>query len=201
MFTGLIDHQGLVNKCEKHKTHLGLWINTEFNNLQQGESIAVNGICLTVANIDGNDFYCELSPETLAKTNARHFDTDQQVNLERALQMQDRIGGHFVTGHIDQVAHLHSKNEIDGFIKLEFINLGNNIEKYLLEKGSVAINGVSLTINNVIDDGFDIMLIPETIKKTNLTTMKENVPYNIEFDYLAKIIAKQYLIGNKGNNK
>lgn len=192
MFTGIIDHCGTLVKIETIPHALRFWIKHAFKeSLTLGESIAINGICLTVTQIQHDIFCCDLSPETLQVTTAKNFKTDQLINLERALQPTSRFGGHFVMGHIDQTARVFSIQPISDFISITFTDLDQEAMKYIVKKGSIAIDGVSLTINEVMDNGFSVMLIPHTLKCTNLMLLRENNAVNIEFDMLARMVVKQ----------
>lgn len=191
MFTGIIDHCGKVLKVEELKAGRRITINSQFNDLAQGESIAVDGACLTVAGVTGQQFYCDLSPETLNLTNFCQLELQDQVNLERSLRLSDRLGGHFVSGHVDQTAIVVLSNRQDEFLQLVIGNILPEQQSLLIAKGSVCVNGVSLTINRLTDDGFELMLIPETLSRTNLAQLNVDDSVNIEFDMLAKMIHQQ----------
>lgn len=188
MFTGIIDHCGTITQIESIPNAKRFWINHTFSNLELGESIAVDGICLTVTQFDEKQFCCDLSPETLTITNAKDYKINKQVNLERALLPTSRLGGHFVMGHVDQTVTLKKINPQNDFIEMTFVGLAAESRKCIIKKGSVAINGVSLTINQVTQDGFTIMLIPHTLERTNLANLQENDVVNIEFDMLVRIV-------------
>lgn len=192
MFTGLIDHCGIITQIISMPSSLRLWIKHSFpERLALGESIAVDGICLTVAEISNDYFCCDISSETLKLTNAKIFTVEHEVNLERALQPSSRIGGHFVMGHIDQTLFVQMICQIDNFTEITFTGLNHETMKYLLKKGSISVNGVSLTINEVNKDTFKVMLIPHTLARTNLKNCQINDLVNIEFDMLTRIVAKQ----------
>jgi len=198
MFTGLINHCGTVKECARNERGMLLWIQTKFDDLQVGESIAVDGICLTVVEHAQGGFRCDLSPETLNVTTAENFIQGSTVNLERSLSPSDKLGGHFVYGHVDQVCDVSDVTHIDDFAKITFSGIKETDKHLLVKKGSVSVNGVSLTINNINDNSFDIMLIPETLKRTNLDALKAGNKVNIEYDYLAKLVVNsiQQLKGN-----
>lgn len=191
MFTGIIDHCGVVARIEFLPNALQIWIRHSFTELMLGESIAIDGICLTVTHCDEDVFSCDISPETLHLTTAHFFQVGQSVNLERALQPSSRIGGHFVMGHIDQIAEVKKIDQVDGFIKLQFCGISASAHQFLVKKGSISVNGVSLTINEVIENGFNVMLIPHTLSRTNLGLLQEKSYVNIEFDMLARIFVSQ----------
>lgn len=186
MFSGIVDHCGTIVKIEQRNRALHTLIQTQFNNIEEGESIAVDGICLTAINPNKNQFYCDISPETLALTTAQNFFANRKVNLERALCYGDRVGGHLVSGHIDQLAFVKSIQPQNEFVTMTFSDIKPNFINFLIKKGSIAINGASLTINNVFTDGFDVMLIPHTLERTNLGELSSGDAVNIEFDQLVK---------------
>ena len=191
MFTGIIDHCGTILKTESLPSGVRLTIQTRFQDFEMGESIAINGICLTVTQFDKDSFCSDLSPETLQVTTARDFKPNQIVNLERALLLSSRLGGHFVAGHIDQVCIVKTIRKIDDFIEMTFSGLDDSSRLFVIKKGSISINGVSLTINHVTENEFSVMLIPHTIERTQLRELRENDAVNIEFDMMARIIAEQ----------
>lgn len=190
MFTGIIDHHGILSHIESKPSGLHLKIKTQFTHLEFGESIAINGICLTVTDFQENTFGCDISPETLKVTTANQFETGQALNLERALLPTTRMGGHFVMGHVDQMAEVTAITTHNDFIELTFGKIAQDAKKFIVKKGSITINGVSLTINEVTTDGFTVMLIPHTLERTNLSTLQKNDLVNIEFDMLARMVIK-----------
>ncbi|MHB1947111.1 MAG: riboflavin synthase, partial [Gammaproteobacteria bacterium] len=190
MFTGIIDHCGILSYIEPIPGGLHLKIKTQFTNLELGESIAINGICLTVTDFQDNTFGCDISPETLKVTTANQFKTGQHLNLERALLPSTRMGGHFVMGHVDQTAEVTTITAINDFIELKLGKIDQEAKKFITKKGSIAINGVSLTINEVTAEGCSVMLIPHTQERTNLNRLQKNDLVNIEFDMLARMVTK-----------
>lgn len=193
MFTGIICHCGIVRKLVQRDAGISLAIQTTFQNLKLGESIAVDGACLTVTRFQDDLFYCDLSTETLDLTIAKNYLVGQLVNLERALRMGDRFGGHHVTGHVDAVARVSSLKKIGGFLELVIDQISKDDFRYVIPKGSVTMNGVSLTINSidVASLSFSLMIIPHTLEITNLKLLKLHDEVNIEFDQAAKTIAHQ----------
>lgn len=192
MFTGLIDHYGEIIEVESIPNGQKILIKHSFLDLSLGESISIDGICLTVTHFSNNQFACDISPETLKITTAQHFKKGQLVNLERALLPSSRLGGHFVTGHVDQTLNVSSISQHNEFIEISFHGLDSLNKRLIVKKGSIAINGVSLTINDLCEDGFKVMLIPHTLERTNLKNLRENDAVNVEFDILARMLARQF---------
>ncbi len=191
MFTGIIQEIGYIQRVETLANGLCLSIASPYNDLSLGESIAIDGACLTVSAKENSNFQVELSTETLAKTIACFYKVGQAVNLERALAIGDRLGGHFVSGHVDQVATVLDITQHQDFYHCTIGNFGANIQPFLIDKGSITINGVSLTINTINNAHIEVMLIPHTLKKTQLQQLQVNDSVNIEFDLLAKIVHKK----------
>jgi len=191
MFTGIIDHCGEVIEVTETNNNHFFWINTNFNDLELGESIAVDGMCLTITEMRQTQFRCDVSPHTLEVTAARHYSQGKKVNLERALRLSDRLGGHIVMGHVDTIVSLKEKKIHDNFIELIFAGLKPDELAYILPKGSVAINGVSLTVCEETIDGLKAMIVPHTLEVTNLKGLSEGDIVNLELDWLAKIFVKQ----------
>lgn len=188
MFSGIIDHCGKVEAIERQKGTLRIWISSTFDALASGESIAVDGVCLTIANQRNGAFQCDVSQETQGFTIASSYEPGTLVNLERALRVGDRLGGHWVTGHVDttlSVTHLEDQGE---FRLFRFDGFHAKERPLLTRKGSVAINGVSLTVNEVGDSYFTVLLIPHTLDRTNLSHLKVGSPVNIEWDWMAKVV-------------
>lgn len=192
MFTGIIDHCGIIKNIERDANTLSAWIECNFLDLEQGESISVDGICLTVVEQQPKLFRCDISSETCYLTIANRYTAGQVVNIERALRMSDRLGGHFVTGHIDHIATVAHQRAEGEFTEIRFEQIDKGLaKKFLIKKGCVAVNGVSLTINEVYPDGFSVMLIPHTLARSNLKDLKPRDSINIEFDWMVKIVAQQ----------
>lgn len=188
MFTGIVTHQGQVQSIDEGALQTQLWIQTPFSDLVLGESIAVDGVCLTVAAIEQKTMRMDVSPETLRCTIASRYAVGSTVHLERALRVQDRMGGHWVTGHVDQTAVVMAREVIDTCLSLAFAGILPENRRFLVPKGSITVNGVSLTINAVTAEGFRVMLVPHTLSQTTLATLKINHTVNIEFDQLVKTI-------------
>jgi riboflavin synthase len=196
MFTGIVESLGKILEIIRGANSCRLKIESHFNDFKEGESIAIDGACVTVVSFDGFIFECDISPETLKLTNAGHYQVGSIINLERALQVNARIGGHFVLGHVDKVCVLTSRLRANEFIIMTFSGLQAEDLPFVMKKGSVTINGVSLTINKIFQDSFQVMVIPHTLAKTNLGNLAIGSRVNIEFDWLARIILRQIQLGN-----
>ena len=197
MFTGIVDHCGKIESIKRLESSLDLKIQTEFKDFDPGESISVDGVCLTVTEFDASSFQCQVSIETLEKSIVSQYQEGQIVNLERSLCLGDRMGGHFVSGHIDRTATVAAKDVVGDYVRFAFRGFAPEQMRYLVPKGSVGINGVSLTINAVMDDGFEIMLIPHTLEVTNLSELEVGSTVNIEFDWMCKILLHDLEIRRK----
>ena len=194
VFTGIIDHTASIQAIEKNNADMQLTIAHQFGVLTLGESIAIDGVCLTVTAATENTFECQLSSETLALTTAGNYQVGQSVNCERAMQASDRFGGHIVTGHVDSTLKVAAIQSHDTFFEYAFSGVSQKDLGLLTVKGSAAINGVSLTINALTDDGFSVMLIPHTLAMTNLSALKVGDDVNVEYDYLAKLVQRNVLL-------
>lgn len=191
MFTGIVDHCGQVISIKESSGNFRITIKSVFNDLTLGESIAIDGACLTVTQVIDHNFIVDLSPETLRLTTASQYVEGFRVNLERSLRLMDRLGGHFVTGHVDQQCEVSKIAHFDEFTEMTFAGVIPEHRSFLVKKGSIAINGVSLTLNDVAQDSFKVMLIPHTLQKTNLSALKIGQKINVEYDYLAKLVLNQ----------
>lgn len=192
MYTGIIDHIGHVVAIEDNEQSRQMVIETRFNSIELGESIAVDGICLTATQAGDNQLLCDLSPETLKLTKAAQYRVGDGVNIERSLAVGDRMGGHTVTGHVDGVAHI-SVREIQGdCCRLVIVGLQSDQMNLIWHKGSIAIDGISLTINAVTADGVELMIIPQTLQLTTLSDRQIGDEVHVEFDPMAKIVARQF---------
>ena len=191
MFTGLIETIGRVTACERRGAAAVLSIATTLplSEIAIGDSVAVNGACLTVTAKRETALTFDVSPESLASTTIGSLRSGHSVNLERALRLGDRMGGHIVTGHIDGIGRLARMSETSGNRLLDF-NLLPVYARYLITKGSVAIDGVSLTINTVTADGFTVNIIPLTQASTTLDRMKVGDEVNIETDIIGKYVER-----------
>lgn len=187
MFTGVIEEVGTVKAITNSKIAIEAGIVTEDAKL--GDSIAVNGVCLTVTSLGENVFEADISEETKKVTTFAKLKTDSLVNLERAMPVNGRFGGHIVSGHIDGFGKIKTINRNGNFYDLN-IELTKELSKYVVKKGSIAINGISLTVADIQDDIIKIAVIPHTYENTNLKSLKSGDFVNIETDILAKYVEK-----------
>lgn len=192
MFTGIIEDIGKINhihKGVKENTYTITVNNIDIDTLVVGESIAVDGVCLTVVSFDEISFKVDASHETLNRTNLSNLELNSRVNLERALKMGSRLGGHIVNGHVDGVAKVLEIELVGESIEFWF-KVTDELRRYLVEKGSVAIDGISLTINKVSGSRFSVNIIPHTQAETTINQLKVGSKVNIECDILGKYIEK-----------
>jgi len=191
MFTGLIEDVGRLVKLERRGTSALLAVSTAIpaDGFSLGDSVAVNGVCLTVVNIQGGNLAFDVSPETLDKSSLGGLTTGAKVNLERALRLSDRLGGHIVTGHIDCLATISGRREESGNIIFNF-SLSREQLRFIVPKGSVAIDGISLTVNSVSADSFSVNIIPHTAAMTTLHQRHPGDRVNIETDIIGKYVER-----------
>ena len=189
MFSGIIKHTGKINKIYKNNNNCTVEIlsKMKFSKSEIGSSISCSGTCLTLEKYKRNLSKYYISRETLNRTNLKFLTKGDLINLEKSLKFGNRISGHFVQGHVDTTSII---KRIDIIGKSWFINfkLFKKYNKYLVQKGSITINGVSLTISKILRDGFQVVVIPQTLKLTNLIYLKEKDVVNVEFDVLGKYI-------------
>lgn len=188
MFTGLIQSLGQIEHCDRHQ--IMIRCPDLRDKLVLGDSVAVNGVCLTVAKIQTSGFVADVSPETLNRSNLGDQNSTP-VNLELALAVGDRLGGHFVTGHIDGIGTLHETKMQGGAWEMSFAAIAA-VGRYIVFKGSVTVNGVSLTVADCNDDGtsFSVAVIPHTYQNTNLSYLRPGSKVNLESDVLGKYVEK-----------
>jgi len=199
MFTGIIEELGKIKSFELLSNSAKLTIECEniLSDIKIGDSISVNGVCQTVIEFDSPSFSVMLSDETLKVTTFSYAKTGDFVNLERALTLNSRLGGHIVSGHIDCIGKLIKIEKLSDFYNLEF-EIPLNQAKYVVYKGSITVNGISLTVANVNDNTFTVAIIPHTYDNTVLKYLKTGDSVNIETDILGKYVEK--LLGF-GDNK
>ena len=192
MFTGIIEQIGTVKNISKS----GISIESQFNDIKPGDSIAINGVCLTVTLLSDNTFMVDVSEETAGKTNLRELQPGDKLNLERALKFNDRVDGHFVTGHVEGIGKITGiKNNQDKISKLITVSFPKELGKYIVEKGSIAVDGISLTVVNVTVKTFSAAVIPFTLNNTILGLKKTGSTVNLETDMLAKYVEKSGITG------
>ena len=189
MFNGIIKNTGRINKIYKKNNNCFLEIlsNIKFEKKEIGSSVSCSGVCLTLEKINGKLITFYLSKETLNKSNFSSSKKGVLINVEKSLKFGDRISGHFVQGHVDTTALVKKINFVGKSWYINFKIL-KKYKKILIQKGSIAINGVSLTISKINTDGFQIVVIPQTLKLTNLMFLREKDIVNVEFDILGKYI-------------
>lgn len=190
MFTGLITDIGKILRVEPATTGGRVFViatSYDIDDLELGESIAVDGACLTVTRRHDGAFEIDASPETLARTTLGDRRQGEPVHLERALRVGDRLGGHFVLGHVDGVGHVRKKRR-DGNAWVVDVEAPESVLPFLIEKGSVTLDGVSLTVNRVDANGFSVAIVPFTVEKTNLGSYTVGRAVNLEADVLGKYV-------------
>jgi len=201
MFTGIILGKGEI--VEKRPfgggTLFKLKADFELTDPQEGESIAVNGVCLTAKKITGRQFEVDVSPESLARTNLGSLALGNKVNLERALRISDRLGGHIVSGHVDATAKVLERKPVGDFTLFSFA-VPAGLGKYIIEKGSIAIDGISLTVNKCDDKSFSVSIIPHTLDVTTLGNLGQSSTVNIEVDLIGKYVEKLLAAKSEGDS-
>jgi riboflavin synthase len=193
MFTGLVAGIGRVVGAERSEDGVRLTISSPLaQDLSEGDSVAVNGVCLTATTLGARSFAAEVMNETLARSSLKHLAAGAEVNLELPLRASDRLGGHVVQGHVDGTGAVLSVTG-DGFARRLRVAAGDDVLRYVVEKGSIAVDGVSLTVAELDGESFTVSLIPETLLRTNLGKAQAGTTVNLEVDVLAKYVEK--LIG------
>jgi riboflavin synthase len=188
LFTGLVADLGTVTAVDAGEAGVRLTVETALE-LKVGDSIAVNGVCLTATSLPGNAFTADVMHETLRRSSIGALEPGSRVNLELPLRAADRLGGHFVQGHVDGLGTIWDMRE-EGFSRVVTIGVDPALLRYVIDKGSIAVDGVSLTVSAVGDDWLQASLIPETLERTVLGTATTGTPVNLEVDVLAKYIEK-----------
>lgn len=191
MFTGIIQNIGKINGVEKKGKSAKIIIEHEslLADIKVGDSVAVDGVCLTVVEFSQSMIKTDVSEETLRLTTLGTMKTGDKVNLEKSLTPSTQMGGHFVTGHIDGVGNIARKAAEGEFATIDF-NIPNELQNQIVKKGSVAVDGISLTVAEVLEDGFRVAIIPHTMKITTLSVKKVGDKVNIETDIIAKYVQR-----------
>ena len=192
MFNGIIYNTGTINTIKKKKNsiYIGVKTNLSFKKKDIGASVCCDGVCLTIEKIEKKIIYFYISNETLKRSNFKSYKKNQIINLEKSILFGQSISGHFTQGHVDTVAKIKKIYFIDKTWLIKFQILDIKLSKYLMEKASISINGVSLTISKVYKNFFEINVIPHTLKLTNLKNLKPNKLVNVELDILSKYMYK-----------
>ena len=194
MFTGIIQAKGIIQEVLSSKEGAHLKINSNILNLSDskiGDSIAVDGVCLTVTELSEDWFSADVSNETMSCTTFSELSQGQSVNLERSLRLNQGIDGHLVSGHVDGIGEIHSIDEDGDSVRIK-VEVQGDIMKYIANKGSICINGVSLTVNSVESNIFDVNIVPHTFSVTTLGDLKLNSFVNLEIDLIARYVEKLY---------
>ncbi len=201
MFTGIIEESGKISSLTKHAkgARIRIAANIVTKDTNEGDSIAVNGVCLTALNVSPEGFTADVSQETLDKSTLGKLKTGAKVNLERAVTPSTRLGGHIVQGHVDSRGKFISATQNGDFWTVR-ISFPREIGQYLVYKGSISVEGISLTIAALKVDYFEIAVIPKTWEQTNLSTLKSGDEVNLEADIIAKYVERILLYG-KGAEK
>jgi riboflavin synthase len=193
MFTGLVEDLGTVVAVDRNDGGVVLTVASRLApEIGEGDSVAVNGVCLTATAIEGDRFGFDVMQESLRRSSLGEIDTGSKVNLELALRADARLGGHIMQGHVDGVGRVAALRD-EGFSRIVTIDAGAELLRYVVEKGSIAVDGVSLTVSRVDDTSFDVSLIPETLERTNLGALTMDPPartINLEVDIVAKYVEK-----------
>ena len=192
MFTGIIQSKGDIKEILSSREGARLKINTnalDLSDSKVGDSIAVDGVCLTVTQLSGDGFTADVSNETLACTTFSGLKQEQEVNLEKSLRANQGIDGHLVSGHVDGIGNVSSVEKDGDSVRIQ-IEAQNDIVKYIAKKGSICINGVSLTVNRVVKNIFDVNIVPHTLSATTLADLSLNSNVNLEIDQIARYVER-----------
>jgi riboflavin synthase len=191
MFTGLVEGMGRVKGINRAGEDMVLTLFPLFDmqDAKIGDSVSVSGVCLTITGISGQGFSVDVSSETLSRSTLRYVGQGDEVNLERALRVTDRLGGHLVLGHVDGVGRILKKEQKQRSQMLH-IGLDPGLSRYIIEKGSIAVDGVSLTVNQCDEKGFEVNIIPQTGRETTILRKRVGDPVNVETDLIGKYVEK-----------
>ncbi|MEO6832234.1 MAG: riboflavin synthase [Chitinophagaceae bacterium] len=200
MFTGIVEELGVITAIESHESNRDFWVECPFtSSLKIDQSLAHNGVCLTVVEILANKYRVTAVAETLSKTSLGTWKKGDIVNLERALRMGDRLDGHFVQGHVDAIGQCTSRENQDGSWLYTF-QIPKSFATLVVEKGSICVDGVSLTAFNVGVNSFSVAIIPYTFEHTNFSQIVEGSTANLEFDILGKYFLRQQSLNDNNPN-
>jgi len=190
VFTGLVQDLGTVAAVDSTDDGVRLRLRTTLaGDVEEGDSVAVNGVCLTATEVSGDAFAADVMHESLRRSSLQELEAGSDVNLELAMRPSDRLGGHIVQGHVDGIGAVREISE-DGFSRVVTIDAPADVLRYVVEKGSIAVNGVSLTVSAIDDRSFEVSLIPETLQRTTLGQAGPGSVVNLEVDVLAKYVEK-----------
>jgi riboflavin synthase len=191
MFTGIIEGTGKLTEKQAARGGVTFRMEAGFALLdpKEGESIAINGVCLTAYDIDLRNFLVDVSPESLSRTTLGGLSVGSKVNMERALRLSDRLGGHLVSGHVDCIAQVLEKRYVGDFTIFTFVH-PEKVSKYVIEKGSITIDGISLTVNNCSNGRFSVSIIPHSLQETTLRNLTKGSKVNLEVDIIGKYVEK-----------
>ena len=199
MFTGIIEALGKITTIDAHDADLSIRIETDtlfLNDVQLGDSIACNGVCLTVVEVSANTFYVDVSGESIALTTIGNWHVGDSLNLEKALTPQQRMGGHLVSGHVDGVGEVISRTS-DGRSEQFIFRAPKNLAKYIAVKGSITIDGTSLTVNTVNDHDFGVNIVPHTLTHTVIGNYQTGTKVNLEVDLIARYLERLLTMQNE----
>jgi riboflavin synthase len=195
VFTGIIEAVGRIAKLEPKGTDMRALIETgklDLSDVKLGDSIAVNGVCLTAVGLPGQGFWADVSGETLARTNFGGFKVGDQVNLEKALTPTTRLGGHLVSGHVDGVGEVIERYDDGRSVRFR-ICVPDELAKYIAEKGSICVDGISLTVNAVDGAVFDLNIVPHTLQETTMNGFQPGTKVHLEVDIIARYLERMLL--------
>ncbi len=203
MFTGIIETTGTISALETgtNDTRLSIGVGSmSLEDVSLGDSIAVNGVCLTAVAINSDEFAVDVSPETLSRTSLGKLGINSPVNLEKALRLSDRLGGHLVSGHVDGLGILQERQQQGRYERLSF-KMPADLSRYIAQKGSITIDGISLTVNEVNNEQFSVQIIPHTSEKTIISTYQHGTVVNLEVDLIARYLERLFLGDNTQSEK
>lgn len=200
MFTGIIQETGLIQQVRHYGNSAEILIQAPLacEDAQVGDSICTNGVCLTAVSITGDTFQADVSQETLTRSTLQSIQPGEHVNIEPSLRPHDRMGGHIVSGHVDGVGSIVSMNDLGEFINIT-VQYPKPLAAYIAEKGSVSIDGISLTVTEVTGDTFGVALVPWTIQHTNLKYKNSGSQVNLEVDVIARYVQRMLQMGSSGS--